>query len=42
MGHRLEESNDFHYVLHGFISWRGTGTNTLEAKPLQKIVGMIK
>ena len=38
----LEDYIDFRDVLHGFISRRGTGTNTLKAKPLHDIVGMRK
>ena len=38
----LEDSIDLRDVLHGFRSQRGTGKNTLESKPIQKIVGMQK
>ena len=39
---RLEDSIDLRDVLYGFRSQRGTGTNTLESKPLQNIVGVRK
>ena len=36
----LADSIEFRDVLHKFMERRGTGTATIEAKLLQKIVGM--
>ena len=40
LNRRLTSSITSHDVLHGFRAGRGTGTATLEAKLLQKLVAM--
>ena len=34
---RLVDYIEFHYILHRFIAWRGTGTTNLDTKKLQQI-----
>ena len=38
INHRISSPIHFHNALHGFRAGRGTGTATLEAKLLQKII----
>ena len=40
LNHRLTSSIIYHNFLHGLRAGRGTGTSTLEAKPLQQLAAM--
>ena len=40
INHQISSSIQFHDALHGFCAGRGTGTTTIEAKLLRKIISM--